>query len=108
MVQSEILIMKVVDQIVDEPSKHIADSVKVLARLNAKIAGLIEANYDSVAVQVLARLTSKMFYANTFSQGAIKVIQQIGTPDDVVREVEKYRAQFGDDEFITSLEIPYD
>ena len=38
------------------------------------------------------------------SQQAIQMIQQIGTLDDVVREVEKYRTKFGNDEFISSLE----
>ena len=102
--QEEVRVMKIVDQIVDDPGKKFADLENVTAHLNATIAALRSANLASVAVQVLARFTGKKIFACEMSQQAIQMIQQIGTPDDVVREVEKYRTNFGNDEFISSLE----
>ena len=63
---------------------------------------------EHVAVYVLARFTAKEMFAREFAQQAIKMIQQIGTLDDVVREVENYRTRFSNDEFISCLETSRD
>ena len=88
----------------DNPGNQIADLNNVTVRLNATIAALKSANLASVAVKVLAQFTAKKMLACEMSQQVIQMIQQIGTPDDVVMEVEKYRRRFGNDEFISSLE----
>ena len=106
--QEEVRVMKIVDQIVDNPGKQFADLENVTAHLNATIAALRSANLASVAVQVLARFTGKKMLACEMSQQAIQMIQQIGTPGDVVREVEKYRTKFGNDDFISSLDTSSD
>ena len=100
--------MKLVDQIVDDPGNQVADLNTVTVRLNATIAGLKSANLASVAVEVLAQFTAKKMLACEMSQQAIQMIQQIGTPGDVVREVEKYRTKFGNDDFISSLDTSSD
>ena len=73
--QEEVRVMKIVDQIVDDPGNQFADLENVTAHLNATIAALRSANLALGAVQVLARFTAKKIFSCEMSQQAVQMIQ---------------------------------
>jgi len=102
--RKEVQVMSLIEQIVAEPDQAKADINNVFKRLDKMVSFLVSVGNAAIAVQIISYFNMNPYFTNSsFAHSSIKVIKEIGTDEDLEKEVKNYIMRFGRDDFISGF-----